>query len=114
MNTEQIARVAHEANRAYCTAIGDPSQVAWDDAPDWQRESAIKGVQAERDGSAKTPEEQHQSWLDEKARTGWTYGPVKDAEAKTHPCFVPYHELPAEQQRKDELFRAVVVALDHP
>lgn len=106
--------MTHEANRAYCVAIGDRSQVAWDDAPEWQRESAIKGVQAVRDGSAKTPKEQHQSWLDEKMRTGWIYGPVKDAEAKTHPCFVPYGELPPEQQRKDELFRAVVTALDHP
>lgn len=33
---EQIARMAHEANRAYCQALGDDSQPAWEDAPEWQ------------------------------------------------------------------------------
>ncbi len=30
---EACARSAHEANRAYCIALGDLSQPAWDDAP---------------------------------------------------------------------------------
>lgn len=30
----QIAQVCHEVNRAYCQALGDDSQPAWDDAPD--------------------------------------------------------------------------------
>jgi hypothetical protein len=38
---------------------------------------------------------------------------VKNADATppTHPCLVPYAQLPAEQQRKDALFQAVVAAL---
>jgi hypothetical protein len=32
MTLEQIARVAHEVNRAYCQALGDQSQPAWEDA----------------------------------------------------------------------------------
>jgi hypothetical protein len=56
------------------------------------------------------PEQSHESWWAEKQRTGWTYGPVKDAEKKTHPCCVPYAELPREQQRKDALFFAIVKA----
>jgi hypothetical protein len=39
------------------------------------------------------------------------YGEVKDAEKKTHPCIVPYKDLPPEQQAKDHLFKAVVSAL---
>ena len=31
---EACARAAHEANRAYCIAIGDTSQPSWDDAPE--------------------------------------------------------------------------------
>lgn len=42
---------------------------------------------------------------------GWEYGPVKDPEAKEHPCLVPFSDLPREQQAKDFLFRAVVRAL---
>jgi len=110
MTNEAIARITHETNRAYCQTLGDNSQVAWDDAPEWQRASAIAGVCAVVDGTATTPEQQHESWLEMKRNDGWTYGPVKDADAKTHPCFVPYSALPPEQQRKDALFRAVVVA----
>jgi hypothetical protein len=36
---------------------------------------------------------------------------VKNPDAKEHPCFVPYDELPAEQRTKDYLFQAVVRAL---
>jgi hypothetical protein len=37
---DQVARVCHEANRAYCQTLGDNSQPAWDDAPEWQKDSA--------------------------------------------------------------------------
>lgn len=45
MNVETIARACHEANRGLCLAFGDISQPPWDSAPDWQKESAIKGVE---------------------------------------------------------------------
>ena len=32
------------ANRAYCQMIGDNSQSTWEDAPEWQKQSARKGV----------------------------------------------------------------------
>lgn len=101
------ARVAHEVNRAYCQAIGDDSQVPWDEAPDWQRNSAMKGVVAANNGA--TPEQLHESWCAQKLREGWKHGPVKDPEAKTHPCLVPYEQLPAAQRIKDHLFRAAVL-----
>lgn len=109
-----IASVAHEANRAYCLMLGEDSQVPWEHAPRWQRESKIAGVFAVMDGTAKTPKEQHDAWAAHKIAEGWMYGVVKDADAKTHPCLVPYDELPPEQQRKDALFRAVVLALLPP
>jgi hypothetical protein len=107
MDVERIARVAHEVNRAYCESIGDFSQPKWDDAPDWQRESAIAGVKAHLD-TPRTPRESHELWSEHKRRDGWTYGPTKNAETKTHPCLVPYDELPQEQRVKDFLFAAVV------
>ena len=103
---EACARVAHEANRAYCIAIGDTSQPSWDDAPDWQKSSARNGVGGAIAGNS--PKQSHESWLAEKKATGWKYGPVKDPEKKEHPCFVPYEDLPAMQQMKDRLFVRVV------
>lgn len=104
---EQIAKVAHNVNRAYCIATGDISQPTWEEAPDWQKSSAINGVnfhlQADR-----TPEESHESWLKQKAEEGWKYGEVKNPETKEHPCFLPYSELPESQRVKDYLFKSVI------
>jgi hypothetical protein len=106
---QAAARAAHEANRAWCLSHGDTSQVAWDDAPEWQRSSAIKGVEGVLAGNG--PRESHAGWLAEKEATGWTYGPVKDPVAKTHPCMVPYDQLPPEQRAKDGIFVAVAQAM---
>ena len=106
----EIARVCHEANRAFCLALGDDSQVEWNSAPEWHRESAIKGVLLHLNSDADAAAS-HDSWMRQKVEDGWVYGPVKDAEAKTHPCIVPFDELPREQQCKDYLFRAIVHAL---
>ena len=103
-----IASIAHELNKAYCESQGDTSQVDWDKAPDWQKDSAVKGVEFHLTNPDATPENSHESWLKQKQEEGWKYGPVKDVERKEHPCFVPYAELPEAQKAKDYVFRAAV------
>ena len=109
---EVIARVCHEVNRAYCQALGDMSQPAWEDAPEWQRVSARMGVDLHLSGDF-GPEASHIGWMQQKLAEGWKYGPVKDPEKKEHPCMVPFDQLPREQQAKDFIFRSVVHALRH-
>jgi len=111
LSLEDIARAAHQINRAYCQALGDNSQLPWEDAPEWQKKSAIAGVSFHIDHPTASPSASHDSWLRLKVADGWKYGPVKDAEKKEHPCCVEYHELPQEQKAKDYIFRAVVQAL---
>jgi RyR domain len=106
-----LARVCHEANRAYCLALGDDSQPHWEDAPTWQKESAYLGVEFHLNHPDAGPAGSHESWLDVKRHAGWVYGPVKDPEKKEHPCMVPYEELPYEQRLKDALFVGIVHAL---
>lgn len=106
-----IAQVCHEANRAYCQALGDMSQPAWNDAPEWQKQSAVNGVMFIQDNPDAAPSASHESWLAEKERDGWTYGPVKDPVLKQHPCFVPYDELLVEQKAKDYIFGAIARTL---
>lgn len=106
-----IAIVCHEANRAYCATLGDLSQPAWADAPDWQKDSAIHGVEFHIHNPDADDAASHENWLKQKLAEGWQYGPVKDPENKLHPCIKPFDELPIEQQRKDKLFRAIVHAL---
>ena len=103
-----IAKVAHEINRAYCAALGDETQAAWEDAPEWQRASAIAGVEMHLANPDATPEQSHESWLAQKLADGWEYGEVKDVQKKQHPCCVPYEQLPPERKAKDYLFRAAV------
>jgi hypothetical protein len=110
---DRIARVCHEVNRAYCQALGDDTQPAWEDAPEWQRSSARMGVDLHTMGDF-GPEASHASWMQQKLSEGWKYGPVKNPDAKEHPCIVPFADLPREQQAKDFIFRAVVHALRTP
>ena len=106
-----IAQVAHEANRAWCAANGDFSQPAWDDAPQWQRDSAVDGVRFHLENPDAGDSASHENWMRHKVADGWVYGDVKDPETKTHPCMVPFDQLPREQQAKDALFRAIVHAI---
>ena len=102
---DSVAAVfAHELNRAYCQLLGDESQPSWNDAPQWMVDSAEAGARAIIEGAITTPADSHASWMRLKLATGWSYGEVKDVVAKTHPCLVPYAELPREQQLKDLLF----------
>lgn len=109
---EQIARVCHEANRAYCASIGDSSQPEWHDAPEWQKDSARVGVRLHLDNPDAGAEASHESWLKQKQEEGWKYAPVKDPAKKEHPCCVPFDKLPPEQQMKDYLFRGIVHAFN--
>jgi len=104
---DTIARACHEANRAWCLYHDDTSQVAYDDAPENIKESARSGVAM---ALTATPEEQHEAWSMFKRRDGWVYGDVKDSVAKTHPCLVPYADLPPEQKKKDAIYIGVVRA----
>lgn len=108
---DAVAKICHEANRALCAALGDTSQPSWEEAPDWQKESARHGVEFHVMNNAPASAS-HENWLKEKAAAGWKYGPVKDPEKKEHPCFVPYDQLPVTQQAKDHLFRGIVHALN--
>ncbi len=111
MTQTDIAQVAHEMNKAFCESIGDESQPSWEDAPEWQKTSAINGVKFHLDNPDASPSASHDSWLAEKEKDGWKYGAVKNPETKEHPCIVDYFDLPVEQRSKDYIFRQVVHSL---
>jgi RyR domain len=108
---DTCARAAHETNRIYCRSHGDLTQAHWEQAPEWQRQSARQGVLGAVQG--KTPEESHEAWMKQKTHEGWVYGPIKDVDKREHPCMRPYTELTIQQQQKDRLFIRVVRAMAH-
>jgi hypothetical protein len=106
----RVAKVCHEVNRAYCESLGDISQSIWNVAPKWQKDAAIAGVLFHIQNPAAGPEASHEAWMAKRIENGWAYGEAFSEQDKTHPCMVPFAELPPEQQFKDVLFRAIVHA----
>jgi hypothetical protein len=107
---EEIARLVHEANRALQAEQGDDApSLPWDSETAHVRATCLDGVR--RAMAGETPERHHEAWCEFKRAAGWVHGPVKDAAARTHPCLVPYDQLPRCQQVKDAVFLAVVRAM---
>lgn len=106
-----IAKACHEANKVWCESNDDASQQHWHNAEEWQRQSAIKGVEFRINNPEVGEDAQHNAWMEDKVKDGWVYGESKDATTKTHPCLVPFEQLPEFQQKKDKLFCAIVDAL---
>jgi len=111
IDVAKIACVCHEANRQWCAVNGDQTQKEWSEAEEWQRKSAMTGVQFRLDNPDAKEDSQHNAWMADKVADGWVYGETKDAEKKVHPCIVPFDQLPEFQQKKDKLFCAIVDAL---
>jgi len=110
MNIEQVATICHETNKAFCHSIDDHSQKSWAEAEEWQRQSAVKGVEFAIANPEAPASAQHDAWFSDKERDGWKFGPLKNPATKEHPCMVPYSQLPLDQQLKDHLFKAIVRA----
>lgn len=43
----------------------------------------------------------HEVWAETRIKQGWTYGPERNDELKTHPCLIPYEELPEDEKEYD-------------
>lgn len=43
----------------------------------------------------------HEVWSRNRISEGWTYGPARDDRLKTHPCLIPYEELPDSEKDYD-------------
>lgn len=108
MTIEDIAKICHQANKAYCETLGDCTQRDWSKAPKWQRDTVINGVQFHIKYPNKGPRGSHNNWLKVKEEDGWKYGKVKSPKRKEHPCMLPYDELPEEQRIKDYMLFNIV------
>lgn len=108
---EGIAKVCHEANKAWCESLGDMTQLHWAEAPQWQKDAAVSGVKHHLENPESLPADSHNAWMRQKLDDGWKWGPVKDAEKKTHPSMVLFEKLSPGDQNKDKLFLNIVRAL---
>lgn len=108
---DQIVEAASKAHAGNCRIqekYGEVVAPEWDDLSDYLVQSTINGVKAIIDNPEITAEDLHASWSQERISDGWVYGADKCTVAKTHPCLVPYAELPEFQREKDYSFRSIV------
>ena len=43
----------------------------------------------------------HEVWAETRIKQGWKYGSERNDELKTHPCLIPYEELPEDEKEYD-------------
>ena len=43
----------------------------------------------------------HEVWAETRVKQGWTYGEQRNDELKTHPCLIPYEDLPEAEKEYD-------------
>lgn len=95
---EFITAVRHLSWVSYQIAIG---QVYNKSINADQAESLSDGVRYQLEHPGIVSEESHRNWVAMKHLQGWTYGPVKDFDMKTHPNLVDFTELPDVEKLKD-------------
>ncbi len=49
----------------------------------------------------KIAENVHDIWAEGRIKEGWVYGKERNDSLKTHPCLVPYSELPESEKEYD-------------
>src|SRR6266700_2352439 len=102
---EQIAEVCHVANMTVQKLLHDecPS-LSWDDEDEFIKKTSVGEVQMILAG--RNPEDTHNEWCERLFDQGYICGLVKSREMKTHPCLVPFNDLPVEQKRKVRMIHA--------
>ena len=59
----------------------------------------------------KIAEQVHDVWSVGRIAEGWTYGTERNDEKKTHPCLVPYSELPDSEREYDRATALATIKL---
>ncbi len=107
----RIGRIAQDINRTYFESLGDNSQVNWENTAVEERELIVEGVRFHINHPNASASSGHEKWLDKKRVEGWKFGKIKNEEAREHPFFLPFADLPKEEKGKYFIFKAVVNGL---
>jgi len=43
----------------------------------------------------------HEVWAAGRIKEGWTFGAIRNDQNKTHPCLIPYEQLPESEREYD-------------
>lgn len=106
---ERRAIFVYEAARLQAIAVDAPVvPEPWDEREQPFRSQFLNVVDMMTGPDRKnSPEELHEDWVRAYEAMGWTYGPERDANRKTHPDMVPFSQLEKREQDKDAVFIAL-------
>ena len=107
--TERRAIFIYEAARLQAVAVGAPVvPEPWFERDEVFRSQMLSVIEMMCGPDRKHDlEELHDDWIRAYEAMGWTYGPVRDPIAKTHPDMVPFGELEPRERDKDAVFVAL-------
>lgn len=107
--TERRSVFVYEAARLQAWAVGAPIvPEPWENREELFCEQFREVITMMCGPDRKTsPEELHDDWVDAYKMMGWTYGPERDRESKTHPDMVPWSDLEPKERDKDAVFVAL-------
>jgi len=64
---------------------------------------SMKQEQLTNEEIEKLAVKEHQRWMKQKIKTGWSYGPITIKKRKLHAGIVPYEQLSEEEKNKDKI-----------
>ena len=104
----RVAMEAHKANNELRITNGEESLGSFTDQPLDIVTINMESIYAALHNPNLTAKDMHDTWMDNKAKDGWVYGDVKDADAKTHPLMIPFEQMNDIDKMKDQIFIDVV------
>ena len=111
-DVDAIACTAHEAVKAWARTQGDYSHEIWANTSAEHKDGMREGVLARLENPDETTEANHERWLAARLSEGWRYGKERDEWNRISPALVPWEDLPATYRARNEIFMAIVKALD--
>ena len=57
----------------------------------------------------KLAEQVHITWMNQRIKEGWSYGPGRDDEKKQTPCIIPFQNLPEIEKEYDRITARTVI-----
>lgn len=121
----RVAKLVHYALDAMNAYTGNSPAVGWNELPKFRKDvcrgvvslvaKRLDGMVEERvsdkEAAGAMPDlilQVHDVWADAYRDNGWTYGEEYDPDNKTHPCLVPFEDLPESEAIKDVLVVGLV------
>jgi len=106
-----IAMVCINAYQTLCESQGDKYKKSFRHLEYDKKEVVFKAVAFRIENPSSGPDLLHNIWTDQKIKDGWLYGEKEDKELRLSPYLLPFGRLPEFQQKKGQLFNAIVDAL---